>query len=72
MFEKRLFYNVDWAMLAAVLALCLIGLVQIYSATGESSRIWVTQIYGIVFGLIVGIVAKACPFSSSPSLWACS
>ena len=34
MFERRLYYHIDWAMLAAVLALCAIGLVQIYSATG--------------------------------------
>ncbi len=34
MFERRLYYHVDWAMLGAVLALCLIGVVQIYSATG--------------------------------------
>jgi rod shape determining protein RodA len=64
MFEKRLFYYVDWAMLAAVLALCLIGLVQIYSATGESSRIWVTQIYGIVFGLIALVVCLCIDYRS--------
>ena len=33
MFERRLYYHVDWAMLGAILALCLIGVVQIYSAT---------------------------------------
>jgi rod shape determining protein RodA len=56
MFERRLYFHVDWAMLAAVLALCLIGLTQIYSATAVgpdgSSRMYVTQIYGIVLGLI--------------------
>ena len=59
MIERRLFFHVDWAMLGAVLALSLIGLVQIYSATavGDSaSRIYVTQIYGIVLGLIALVI----------------
>jgi rod shape determining protein RodA len=38
-------------MLGAVLALCLIGVVQIYSATGGNS-LYVTQVYGIGLGLI--------------------
>src|ERR1051325_9575856 len=52
MFERRLYFHVDWAMLGAVLALAMIGLTQIYSATGGSSSIYHTQIYGIVLGLI--------------------
>ena len=51
MFERRLFYHVDWAMLGAILALCLIGLVQIYSATGGSG-LYLTQLYGIALGLV--------------------
>jgi rod shape determining protein RodA len=51
MFERRLYHHVDWAMLAAVLSLCLIGLVQIFSATGGATRIYYTQIYGITMGL---------------------
>ena len=42
-------------MLAAVLALCLIGVVQIYSATGGSS-LYVTQMYGITIGMIALVV----------------
>jgi rod shape determining protein RodA len=34
MFERRLYYHIDWAMLAGMLALCAIGLAQIFSATG--------------------------------------
>jgi rod shape determining protein RodA len=60
MFERRLYYHVDWAMLGAILALCLIGLLQIYSATGTpsagSSRIWVTQTYGIALGLLALVI----------------
>ena len=52
MLERRLYFHIDWAMLAAVLALCLIGLGQIYSATGGPTSIYYTQIYGIVLGLV--------------------
>jgi rod shape determining protein RodA len=52
MFERRLYYHVDWALIAAILALCVIGLAQIYSATGGATRIYYTQIYGIVLGLV--------------------
>src|SRR6476469_4896100 len=33
MLERRLYYHIDWAMLAGVFALCAIGVAQIYSAT---------------------------------------
>ena len=52
MFERRLHFHIDWAMLIAVMALTMLGLAQIYSATGGPTRIYVTQIYGIVIGLI--------------------
>ena len=52
MFEKRLYHHMDWGLLAAVLALCLIGLSQIYSATGGWTQIVQTQVYGILLGLV--------------------
>ncbi|MBI3490418.1 MAG: rod shape-determining protein RodA, partial [Acidobacteria bacterium] len=55
MFERRLYHHVDWALLAAVLALCTIGVVMIYSTTADptraSSHMHVTQFYAIVIGL---------------------
>jgi rod shape determining protein RodA len=56
MFERRLYHHVDWAMVGAILALCGIGLAQIFSATGGFTRIYVTQIYGIVLGAVALIV----------------
>ena len=56
MFERRLYFHVDWAMVAAVMALALIGLAQIYSATGGGTSIYHTQIYGIVLGLVAMVV----------------
>jgi rod shape determining protein RodA len=56
MFERRLYFYVDWALLAAIVALCLIGLVQIYSTTGGSPTNYYTQIYGIALGLVALVV----------------
>jgi len=68
MLERRLYFHVDWAMLAAVLALSLIGLLQIYSATAigidGSSRMYVTQIYGIVLGLIGLVICLTIDYRS--------
>jgi rod shape determining protein RodA len=51
MFERRLYYHIDWAMLLALFAIAGIGLAQIYSATGGPTRVWEIQIYGIVLGI---------------------
>ena len=67
MFEKRLYYHIDWAMLAAVLALCLIGVVQIYSATGAATSgdaRYQTQLYGIVLGMIAMVVCLSIDYRS--------
>jgi len=59
MFERRLYYHIDWALLAAVLALCGIGVAMIFSTSGASpstSRLYVTQLYAIVLGLGAMIV----------------
>jgi rod shape determining protein RodA len=74
MFERRLYYHVDWAMIAGIAALCLIGLMQIYSTTsaaGGSSRIWVTQSYGIGLGLVALLVCLAIDYRTltDKSLW---
>ena len=56
MFERRLYHHIDWAMVGAIVALCLIGLAQIYSTTspaeGGASGIFFTQIWGILLGLV--------------------
>ncbi len=55
MFERRLYHHLDWALLSAILALCALGVVMIYSTTSDptrtSSHLYVTQIYAIVLGL---------------------
>jgi rod shape determining protein RodA len=66
MFERRLHYHIDWAMLAAVVVLCLIGLAQIYSTTysGGPSSLFYTQIYGILLGLAALVVAMTMDYRS--------
>jgi rod shape determining protein RodA len=55
-FERRLYYHIDWALLIAILALGAIGVSTIYSATfdptrGASHR-YVIQLYAIAIGLV--------------------
>jgi cell division protein FtsW (lipid II flippase) len=38
MFERRLYYHIDWALVAAMFALCGIGVVMIYSTTSDPTR----------------------------------
>jgi rod shape determining protein RodA len=59
MFERRLYHHIDWAMIAAILALCAIGLANIQSATGGFTRVYYTQIYGILIGLVALAIALA-------------
>jgi len=64
MFERRLYYHIDWAMLAALIALCAIGLTQIYSATGGPTAIFNMQIYGVALGLIALVVCLSIDYRS--------
>ncbi len=54
MFERRLYHHIDWALVGAILALCALGVVMIYSTTADptrgNSRLYVTQLYAIVLG----------------------
>ena len=56
MFERRLYYHIDWALVVAMLALCGLGVVMIYSTTSDPTRaashMYVTQLYAIALGLV--------------------
>ena len=56
MFERRLYFHIDWALLLAILALCGLGVAMIYSTTSDPtrdvSRLHITQMYAIVIGLV--------------------
>src|SRR3954470_13261445 len=55
MFERRLYYHIDWALLIAILALCALGVAMIFSTSSDPTRgtshLYVTQLYAIVIGL---------------------
>jgi rod shape determining protein RodA len=54
MFERRLYHHVDWALVAAIAALCALGVTMIYSTTANPdgySRLVETQLYAIVIGV---------------------
>lgn len=56
--ERGLYRHLDWGLAAAVLTLCAIGVVMIYSATGDPtrgslSRLYLTQLYAIGLGVLV-------------------
>jgi len=61
MFERRLYHHIDWALVAAIFALCGLGVVMIYSTTSDPTRaashLWVTQLYAIALGVIAMLVA---------------
>ena len=64
MFERRLFFHIDWALLTAILLITGIGVAMIYSTTyvtlpngsGQAGREVKTQIYALVLGLIALLI----------------
>jgi len=58
-FERRLYFYIDWALLAAVLLLCGLGVAMIFSTTAGSpgtARMGMTQLYAIALGLVAMLV----------------
>lgn len=64
MFERRLYFHIDWLLIGAVFALCAIGLAMIYSATGGPTSVYWTQIYAIGLGLIAMLVCLSVDYRS--------
>ena len=66
MFERRLFFHIDWALLSALLAITCIGIAMIYSTTyvltpdgGHAGPQVRTQIYALILGFIALLVFLA-------------
>ena len=58
MFERRLYFHIDWALLVAVLLLTGMGIVMIYSATQSSApHLYMSQVYALGLGLVAMLVA---------------
>jgi rod shape determining protein RodA len=66
MFERRLYFHIDWLLLGAILVLCGIGLAMVYSTTyivtangGRAApQVW-TQGYALAIGLVALVVCLA-------------
>ena len=63
MFERRLFFHIDWALLGAILTIIGIGVAMIYSTTyvttpdgGYAGPQVRTQMYAVVLGLVALLV----------------
>jgi rod shape determining protein RodA len=61
MFERRLFFHIDWLMIIVLGALCAMGVMMIYSTThtGTNSALYVKQLYAIAIGLVVFVFCLA-------------
>ena len=68
MFERRLFFHIDWLLLGAVLLLAGIGLAMIYSTTyvgahlpggGHAGRRFWIQLYALGLGFVALLVCLA-------------
>ena len=58
MFEQRLYKHLDWSLLAAVLTLCAVGLLMIYSTTYDPIRARVgREFYTQLSAMGIGLVA---------------
>jgi rod shape determining protein RodA len=65
MFERRLYYYIDWALLGAILLICTIGVVLIYStAGGTRSWLYLTQLSAIGLGLGLMLVTMSVDYRS--------
>lgn len=64
MLERRLYFHIDWLLVAAIAALCAIGLAMIFSTTGGATRLYWTQIYGIVIGVVAMAAAMTIDYRS--------
>jgi rod shape determining protein RodA len=61
MFERRLFYHIDWLTIVALAGLCAVGVAMIYSTThtGPNSALYVKQLYAIGIGAVAFAVCLA-------------
>ena len=61
MFDRRFYLHLDWPLVAAIYALCVIGVVMIFSITGDTgraatSRLYIVQIYNILVGTLAFLI----------------
>lgn len=64
MIDRRLFFNYDWTLFSLALAICCIGVFNIYSATASYTVVgtpfWLKQVYWVMMGM--GLIVTVCSF----------
>ena len=86
MFERRLYFHVDWLLLAAIAAITAIGIAMIYSTTyvtlpdgGHAGSQVRTQVYALVIGIVAFLLflhsttgcSRSTRCSSTAGCWRC-
>ena len=64
MFERRLYYHIDWLLIGAVLAICALGLSMIYSTTGGAGPVYWTQVYALGLGAMAMVLCLTFDYRS--------
>ena len=64
MFERRLYYHIDWLLIGAVLAICALGLAMIYSTTGGAGPVYWTQVYALGIGAMALVLCLTFDYRS--------
>ena len=64
MFERRLYYHIDWLLIGAVGAICAIGLAMIYSTTGGAGSVYWTQVYALGIGAMAMVLCLTFDYRS--------
>jgi rod shape determining protein RodA len=64
MFERRLYFHIDWLLVGAILLLSALGVAMIYSATynpvrNEPGPQFFTQLYAIALGIVAMLVCMS-------------
>jgi len=61
MIDRRLFTNIDWMLAGLVLAICLMGILNIYSATSSykivATPYYIKQFYWMLAGIFIALMA---------------
>jgi len=64
-FERRLYFHLDWLLLGTVLLTAGLGVVMIYSATHATMpRLYVSQLYALALGLVALVMARSIDYRS--------
>ncbi len=64
MFERRLYYHIDWLLIGAVFAICALGLAMIYSTTGGAGSVYWTQVYALGLGAMAMVLCLTFDYRS--------